>query len=55
MCDDFHEESSTLSQNMMFLLGRSIGAERHTLPKQGKSEGFDSCDWPSNLTQVGVK
>ena len=23
--------------------------------KQGKSEGFDSWDWPSNLTQIGFK
>ena len=23
--------------------------------KQGKSEGFDSCDWPSNLTPIGFK
>ena len=23
--------------------------------KQDKSEGFDSCDWPSNLTQNGFK
>ena len=23
--------------------------------KKGKSEGFDSCDWPSNLTQIGFK
>ena len=23
--------------------------------KQGKSEGFDSCDWPGNLTQTGFK
>ena len=23
--------------------------------KQGKSEGFDSCDRPSNLTQIGYK
>ena len=23
--------------------------------KQGKSEGFDSCDQPSNLTQIGLK
>ena len=22
---------------------------------QGKSEGFDSCDWPSNLAQIGFK
>ena len=25
------------------------------IPSQGKSEGFDSCDWPSNLTQIGLK
>ena len=23
--------------------------------QQGKSEGFESCDWPSNLTQIGFK
>ena len=23
--------------------------------KQGKSEGFHSCDWRSNLAKVGVK
>ena len=23
--------------------------------KQGKSEGFDSCDWPSNLAQIWFK
>ena len=23
--------------------------------KQGKSEGFDSCDLPSNLTQIELK
>ena len=25
------------------------------MPSQGKSDGFDSCDWPSNLTQIGLK
>ena len=25
------------------------------LKKQGKSEGFDTCDRPSNLTQIGLK
>ena len=25
------------------------------LNKQGKSEGFDSCDRPSSLTQIGLK
>ena len=23
--------------------------------QQGKSEGFDSCDRPSNITQIGFK
>ena len=26
-----------------------------SLYEQCKSEGFDSCDWPSNLTQIGFK
>ena len=25
------------------------------MPSQGKSEGFDSWDWPSNLTEIGLK
>ena len=25
------------------------------MPSQGKSEGSDGCDWPSNLTQIGLK
>ena len=25
------------------------------IKQQGKSEGFDSCDRPSNLTQIGFK
>ena len=29
-----------------------LGTQKH---KQGKSEGFDSCDRPSNLTQNGFK
>ena len=27
----------------------------HNFVKQGKSEGFDSCDRPSNPTQIGFK
>ena len=23
--------------------------------KQGKSDGFESCDWPNNPTQIGFK
>ena len=30
-------------------------AEDLFLPKQGKSEGFESCDRPSTLTQIGFK
>ena len=30
-------------------------SKKITIQKQGKSEGFDSCDWPSNLTQIGFK
>ena len=25
-----------------------------TKPKQGKFEGFDSCDRPTNLTKIGL-
>ena len=25
------------------------------MPSQGKFEGFDSCDWPRNLTKIGLK
>ena len=33
-----------------------IGLEKNGIElKQGKSEGFDSCDRPSNLTQIGFK
>ena len=28
---------------------------KYILMKQGKSGGFDSCNWPSNLTQIGFK
>ena len=30
-------------------------SQRECICKQGKSEGFDSCDRPSNLTQIGFK
>ena len=39
--------------------GRHRGWQLHPtmacFRKQGKSEGFDSCDWPSYLTQIGLK
>ena len=36
--------------------GQKIGIlGRGYPPKQGKSEGFDSCDRPSNLTHTGFK
>ena len=33
--------------------GKKMGIKKKK--KQGKSEGFDSCDRPSNLTQIGFK
>ena len=33
----------------------TISPKYRYLQKQGKSEGFDSCDQPSNLTQIGFK
>ena len=32
-----------------------VGDECQGIPQQGKSEGFDSCDRPSNLTQIGFE
>ena len=29
--------------------------DTYTDTKQGKSEGFDSCDSPSNVTKIGFK
>ena len=29
--------------------------EKKRITEQGKSEEFDSCKWPSNLTQIGFK
>ena len=29
--------------------------QNYSVLKHGKSEGFDSCDGPSNLTQIGLK
>ena len=31
----------------------SSRGKRKLVKKQGKSEGFESCDRPSNLTQIG--
>ena len=39
-------------------LGRAGGALKYKTPtkvQQGKSEGIDSCDRPSNLTQIRLK
>ena len=59
--DDITSESPTVSLALM-----SVGLKLTTWTKklfydiqriseQGKSEGFDSCDRPSNLTQIGFK
>ena len=38
-----------------FLYGKKAEKNVEEMWKQGKSEGFDSCDRPSNLTQIGFK
>ena len=43
-CNKIHVQLETLFFNIQQLFG-----------EQGKSEGFDSCDRPSNLTQIGFK
>ena len=37
------------------LNGGHIKEDNVYLIEQGKSEGFDSCNRPSNLTQIGFK
>ena len=32
-----------------------FGSKLAIFGEQGKSEGFDNCDRPSNLTQTGLK
>ena len=36
-------------------LDHVMGDKEKYLKKQGKSEGFDSCDRPSNLAQIWSK
>ena len=43
---------------LKLFVSSGIGIENYGIGielKQGKSEGFDSCDRPSNLTQIGFK
>ena len=42
---------ATFSSNIIKVLVNKLSKTK----KQGKSEGFDSCDRPSNLTQIGFK
>ena len=45
-----------LKPNLSVLIGKSNDViQKDGLQKQGKSEGFDSCDQPSNLTKIGFK
>ena len=42
--------------DMLFWKERNKKQNKQKTPKkQGKSEGYDSCDRPSNLTQIGLK
>ena len=36
-------------------MSKLLGTQELFFETQGKSEGFDSCDWPSNLTQIELK
>ena len=51
LCVIFHPDTHTN------LLNANFGNDKHwdKSIEQGKSEGFDSCDRPSNLTQIGLK
>ena len=40
-------------QSVLWIVGVLI--VKSTFLKKGKSEGFYSCDQPSNLTQIGFK
>ena len=44
-----------LTENVNLMQRRSMEIFKSSILKQGKSEGFDSCDRPSNLTQIGLK
>ena len=37
------------------MTGASYNISCHLISQQGKSEGFDSCNQPSNLAQIGLK
>ena len=41
--------------SIIFGFSHFLGHDQQIETQQGKSEGFDSCDRPSNLTQIGFK
>ena len=49
-----HNSHTLISTSDMPVNQVSLSHRKNFL-KQGKSEGFDSCDQPSNLTQIGFK
>ena len=59
-CRDNHHDPKALPRNPPAFARRLHGADtaitvcsQLLFTNQGKSEGFDSCDRPSNLTQIG--
>ena len=53
-------KSPEMELELKLIVSSGIGIENNGIGirielKQGKSEGFDSCDRPSNLTQIGLK
>ena len=49
---DFRKFLKNLDKKLNF---SKIAILVKTYEKRGKSEGFDSCDRPSNLTQIGFE
>ena len=52
---DLHLNKPLSKQSWGWWSGMSLCSLWHHCNEQGKSEGFDSCDRPSNLAQIGFK
>ena len=50
-----HRLLSIPTGNVLLKFGLDIQSQTKVRVQQGKSEGFDSCDRPSNLTQIGFE
>ena len=50
-----NSNSSSIGIDILFIGILFMFSKRSGYVKQGKSEGFDSCDRPSNLSQIGFQ